>query len=483
MIPRLYPRPGTGGAGGGGSDADGTPWLPVISGPGTFNPGATAGSATSIAPGRFSVPRLNPSTVSLLPSAMTCWEVNGLVDLDGNPIVGTVELEDLFKVAAYASGTLAPTDETIFAGLVAGPMSATAIGFGVVLVSLAGRWRISHAIGSGTSWTTASATADSVKTMGGLAQNVAGPTGTSGRPNALALDASGRIIIGANFGSTTPIANGQGGYTRLVVGVGWSTGTGGSATTRQVGVEAEIKRRRDLMPAGQPFAPTNTIVWPTAGTVKVVLGIGDSYNAGATTDATWHLVAMQTGYTSTSNGTNQTQWLNSSQSWWPYLVNAQIAQAGGSLTGGRLIRRGQVGLTIGVNTDGHVASMRNDVATAGVTPDVIVLSLGINNAVSQSLHDAFVSSGDGGLERLITTIRFEFPAAPILLVGQVTTNNATYPFATAIEAHKVALAARIPGVRYVSVADLVAHLDPDQVHIAASGNAILGPRIAAAWLP
>jgi lysophospholipase L1-like esterase len=461
-------------------DAGPVVYLPAISGAPTADPGDVVnGSAVAVSNGRATVTTQNPSVVSRLPSAMAIWEFS-LVDLFGDTIndADDFDLADLFRAFVFADTTAAPDDVIIAVGFSAGAVNTTNVGCCAAIQAAAGRWLAHHGSNAGAGWSLTAASADSALTRGAMVQAVQGTGVSQARINAVPVDATGEPISTANTSSSPSTVTSQAGYDRLFVGIGWATGSGGTGAAQDVGASALLLRLQEV-PEIVPFELPSPSAFPAVVRRIAVLGHSMARCTVATSDDG---AAIPAGWTVRLEGANVANWPATSTGIKADLVAAAIA--GGAVSGDRyLICRSTPGSSIGAQQDGHLAGVRDDVATLGLgDPDALIIWIGANDA--QDAAEFAQISATTGFERLVRLARHEFPNTPIYLLGERTTDAGTYPYVDdgQLDAERQAIATAIPYVRFVSATSPSGITLTDAIHPDDAGYQTMADRIESAWL-
>jgi lysophospholipase L1-like esterase len=310
--------------------------------------------------------------------------------------------------------------------------------------------------------------------VGAQLQLIMGTAGTQARLSGIAVDASGNPLGGTNFGTTPASVTGQADYDRGFIGVGWATGVGGTPANIDIGVSMLLLRPREV--AGfRPFdlgAPTSA-----PATYSKILQITHSMGNGTVTDPTWSNVAPPAGWTFYEDSTPTTPFpAGTTPAVGPtaYLMLEADAFARPATGTKWLIRCSTNGRAMGATGfDLDVGDAITAVAARGEDPDLIVLWMGANDA--QSADEYALYSGVHGLIRIVRMLRYEYPSAVIVLMGERTSDAGTYPYIAdgSIEAHKQAVAAQFPYVYYVSAAAVSL---TDAIHPSAVGYADMAAR-------
>lgn len=453
---------------------------PTLSTTPTSDTNDVAGTVTSLGVGRLRVALQNAAVATALPPAMALFGFS-LKDLLGRSIDDSDDLDlgDIVCLSVWSTSAVAPTDVILCCGLAAGAVDNTDVGVAVFLVASAGSWNVQHSSATGTTWAAKSAaTQTSALCVGAQLQLIMGTAGTQSRLSGIALDASGNPLTGTNFGTTPASVTTQENYDRGFVGVGWATGTGGTPADFDVGISAFLLRPREV--AG--FRPFD-IGAPSAApaTYSKILLIGHSMGNGTVTSATWSGAAVQANwdfYEDTVSTDPYPAGTTPGVGMVPYLIeesNAFTRPATGTRWVARCATNGRAMGATGFDVDAGDAF--TSIAARGADPDLIILWMGANDAQTAAEYELY--SGVNGLIRIVRMLRYEYPNAVLVIMGERTTDSGVYPYIAdgSIEAHKQAVAAQFPYTYYVSATSPSNVALADTIHPSDAGYADMAGRV------
>jgi hypothetical protein len=207
--------------------------------PSSIGNGVSAGSG-----GGIDIAIDTPATVSGTPDAMYC--VYGSLDAVDGEASATLDQHALWQQWMICLTTIAAAYADMHAiicvyndgstGGTQGPQSTTeGIGFG--LLYTAGEWQVTVHTNAGAGWgyTGTPGAGTNADTEGVRGGTFAAQSGSATRSAAFGVDAAGAPTSGTNQATSDRAVNiGDGPFNSIAMGIGWETGTGGSAGTLEL---------------------------------------------------------------------------------------------------------------------------------------------------------------------------------------------------------------------------------------------------------
>ena len=205
---------------------------------GTFTNTGSVAAGTPTEVGNYLQFVTQTTTASPLPNqwAVMSWPIKNLAGATAD-----VDLLDITRALIRSNLNTPPTDLVVGTVVHAGSAgagtapSATTKGIGVIMGYNVTGWQVGHTIGNGTAWTNTFGTA-SASTVGGIL--IAGvASSTQYRIYGIGTDSSDNLVTGT--GSTNALAAAGDNLDTISVGIGFLSGTGGSAAVN-VPIRADL---------------------------------------------------------------------------------------------------------------------------------------------------------------------------------------------------------------------------------------------------